>query len=98
MEDNLTRKELVENLLQAKPTITRKQAVDAVDGLFEIMQNALREGKSISVRGFGVFAVRSYAARKARNLATGEAMMVPPGKKVVFRSHFEVKNDEAEGV
>lgn len=63
--------------------ISRKDAVDLVDGLFEDILAAVVSGEAVKIPGFGQFKVRDRAARMARNPATGEQVKVPA--KRVFK-------------
>jgi nucleoid DNA-binding protein len=50
------------------------------DGITEVLVD---EGH-IELRNFGVFKVKLRKPRKARNPRTGEAVMVPPRRRVTF--------------
>jgi len=52
--------------------------------LDSVAEAVLSEGR-IELRNFGVFEVKSRAARKARNPRTGAEVLVPPKKVVVFK-------------
>ena len=62
------------------------QALELVDALFTELREQLLEGNRIEVRGFGVLDVKDTAAKpQARNPRTGEAVLVPPRRKVMFK-------------
>lgn len=63
--------------------LSRKDAVELVDGLFDDIQAAVVSGEPVKIPGFGQFKVRDRAARMARNPATGEQVKVPA--KRVFK-------------
>ena len=63
--------------------LSRKDAVELVDGLFDDIQAAVVSGDAVKIPGFGQFKVRDRAARMARNPATGEQVKVPA--KRVFK-------------
>lgn len=63
--------------------ISRKDAIELIDGLFEDIQQAVVAGEAVKIPGFGQFKVRDRAARMARNPATGEQVKVPA--KRVFK-------------
>jgi DNA-binding protein HU-beta len=63
--------------------ISRKDAVEIIDALFEDIQSAVVMGEPVKIPGFGQFKVRDRAARMARNPATGEQVKVPA--KRVFK-------------
>jgi nucleoid DNA-binding protein len=63
--------------------ISRRDAVELVDGLFDDIQAAVVSGEPVKIPGFGQFKVRDRAARMARNPATGAQVKVPA--KRVFK-------------
>jgi DNA-binding protein HU-beta len=63
--------------------LSRKDAVELVDGLFADIQAAVVSGEPVKIPGFGQFKVRDRAARMARNPATGAQVKVPA--KRVFK-------------
>lgn len=72
----MTRSELV-NALAARQTHLPMVDVDlAVRTLFEVMSEALGEGRRIEIRGFGCFSLRYRPPRLARNPKSGEVVAV----------------------
>ncbi len=63
----------------------RASAARIVDSLFETIKSTLERGETVRIIGFGKFEVRFKWARRGRNPATGEPMMLKPRKVVVFR-------------
>jgi DNA-binding protein HU-beta len=66
--------------------ITRQQAEKAVTVLMESVQQALSDGDSVTLVGFGTFSVRSRAARKGRNPQTGRELFIPASKTPAFKA------------
>jgi integration host factor subunit alpha len=64
---------------------TRRQAVDIVETLLEIIKGTLESGDDILISGFGKFCVREKRSRRGRNPATGEAMMLEARRVVTFK-------------
>jgi len=54
----------------------------------------LRRGNRLEFRNFGVFRLRSRAARIARNPKTGEQVIVPPRLAVEFKPGRRLKDVE----
>ncbi len=77
MSDGLTKAELVEEVAKATQ-VTKKQAEEIVNTVFQTIVESLRSGKKIELRGFGSFRIRSRGARIGRNPKTGERVEVPP--------------------
>ncbi|MFH1504745.1 MAG: HU family DNA-binding protein [Candidatus Omnitrophota bacterium] len=70
-----------------------KQAVvrEIVQGVFDVMLEALEQGKRIELRNFGVFLVKNRKKRIGRNPKTGEVIPVPERRSVVFKPGLEMK-------
>lgn len=72
--------------------IPRVTAAVAVDTILEAMKDALREGKRIELRGFGVFQVKNRKKGVGRNPRTGVEVPIAPGKTVRFKPGKELRN------
>ena len=64
---------------------TQLEAKAAVTQLFEAMRKALRDGDKVVVQGFGSFHVVMRKSKPARNPRTGEAVLIPPRRRVKFK-------------
>ena len=83
----LTKKDLV--LAVAKQTgITQVDVKRVVQRTLDHLVESLKEGKTIELRNFGVFAVKRRKARKARNPRTGEEVHVPAKNVATFKPGF----------
>ena len=81
----MTKTDLVK-AVAAKTGLKLKDAARAVDALLEAVQEAVAQGEDVRVPGFGTFAVKERAARKGRDLRTGEEITIPATKVVAFRA------------
>jgi len=64
---------------------SRKKGVDVLEALLEIIKSAMENGEDVLISGFGKFCVKEKRARRGRNPATGDDMMLGERKVVVFR-------------
>ena len=64
----------------------------AVDTIFRAMKGALRDGKRIELRGFGVFQVRDRKRGVGRNPKTGVEVAITPGKTVRFKPGKDLRD------
>ena len=65
--------------------LPKKDAVDIIESLLEIIKSSLATGEDVLVSGFGKFCVREKSARKGRNPATGEDAILPARRVVTFK-------------
>lgn len=80
----MTKSDLMD-LLFKHHGLRRDESSEIVERVFTAMADALRRGDEIKLTNFGVFAVRTRAARPGRNPRTGEAVPIPPRRVVAFR-------------
>jgi integration host factor subunit alpha len=79
----ITKTSIIEKISE-KINLTPSRAKDTVEHLLEIMKSTLASGEDIMLSGFGKFQVNEKAARKGRNPATGEDMMLKKRRVVTF--------------
>ncbi len=72
--------------------ITKVKAEVAVDAIFDAMRLSMRRGERIELRGFGVFLVKPRRRGVGRNLRTGQAVPIPPGRTIRFRPGKDLQN------
>jgi integration host factor subunit alpha len=63
---------------------TNDRSAQLVDSLLEIIKQTLENGEDILISGFGKFCVKKKRERRGRNPHTGEDLMLPPRKVIVF--------------
>ncbi|SFS94254.1 HU family DNA-binding protein [Marininema halotolerans] len=76
-----------------KTNLTKKDATQAVDAVFDTITEALRSGDKVQLIGFGNFEVRERAARKGRNPQTGEEIQIAASKVPAFKPGKALKDD-----
>ena len=86
----MNKTELV-NAVVTRTELTKKDAADAVDALFETISNTLAKEGKIQLIGFGTFEVRERAARTGRNPQTGEEIQISASKVPAFKPGKELK-------
>lgn len=71
----LTKAELAE-LLFDSVGLNKREAKDMVEAFFEVIRDALENGESVKLSGFGNFQLRDKPQRPGRNPKTGEAIPI----------------------
>lgn len=80
----LTKKDIVDRM-QAELGFLRNRSVEVTESLLELIKATLESGDDVLVSGFGKFCVKEKNARKGRNPATGEDLMLKPRRVVTFK-------------
>jgi integration host factor subunit beta len=86
----ITKSDLIEQLSE-RLKLPKGKAEFVVNTIFESMEQALRDGERIEIRGFGSFEVREYKAYEGRNPRTGEPVHVRPKRLPFFKVGKELK-------
>ena len=87
----MNKSELIKTIA-SKAELTNKQVGAALDAFISSISEALKDGDTVSLLGFGSFEVRTRAAREGRNPATGEKVMIPAAKVPGFRAGKGLKD------
>lgn len=80
----MSKSELIEKVVAASE-ISKKQAMAAVDAVFETIAEVYTKGDKLNIIGFGTFEVRERAARIGRNPQTGEEIKIDACKVPAFK-------------
>ena len=78
--------------LAAKTELTKKDSETALNGLIEVISEALTKGDKVQLIGFGTFEAKSRPARTARNPRTGESVKIAASKAPVFKAGKALKD------
>jgi nucleoid DNA-binding protein len=87
MSDDLnrvTRHDLLEAII-ATTGVRRADALKCMNATFRLVAEALEEGRSVSIRGFGTFEMRHTPARQRTDPHSGQIIDVPAGTKPRLR-------------
>ncbi len=86
----MTKADLADKIYE-KVGLSKKEAVEIMEILFDSIKNILSEGESIKVTGFGTFLVRKKSARRGRNPKTGLELQISQRKVVTFKPSLQFK-------
>ncbi len=87
----MNKSELIQDVAE-NSAISKAIAGKAVDGVIESIKNALADGDTVTLIGFGTFSVRERAARKGRNPRTGEPLDIKAAHVPVFKAGKSLKD------
>ena len=87
----MTKADLVDRV-QDKISCNKKEAIDLVDHLMEVLKDAIATEGHVKINGFGNFVVRQKANRTGRNPQTGETITISSRKVLTFKPSVILKN------
>jgi len=79
-------------LSKADAARSKADAARAVDAFVSTISDALAAGDSVTLVGFGPFAVKARAARTGRNPQTGEEIKIKASKNPTFKAGKALKD------
>jgi integration host factor subunit alpha len=82
---SLTKAKLA-SLLQTQLRLEKKESLQLLETLLNIMKDTLTKGDGLLVSGFGKFSVRQKKARRGRNPQTKGVITLQPRKVMVFKA------------
>ncbi|MBK9135561.1 MAG: HU family DNA-binding protein [Betaproteobacteria bacterium] len=80
----MNKSELIEHIA-TEADLSKAAAGRALDALTGAVRTALKKGSSVTITGFGTFAVTKRAARTGRNPRTGAAIKIKAAKVPKFK-------------
>ena len=87
----MNKSDLIE-VFAAAADISKAAAGRAVEGMTEAITGALKGGDTVSLIGFGTFAVKERAARTGRNPKTGASIEIAASKTPTFKAGKALKD------
>jgi integration host factor subunit beta len=86
----MTKSDLIEHLCQVEK-LPKGRAELLVNTIFDCLEQSLKRGERIEIRGFGSFEIRNYRAYQGRNPRTGTTVAVKPKRLPFFKVGKELK-------
>ncbi len=87
----MNKTELIEHIAK-HADISKAAAGRALESMIGAVKTTLKKGGSVSLVGFGTFAVTKRAGRTGRNPRTGEAIKIKSAKVPKFRPGKALKD------
>lgn len=87
----MNKSELIDSIAEASG-LTKADAGRALDGFTSSITKALKKGDSVSLVGFGTFAVKHRAARSGRNPRTGDTIQIKASNNPSFKAGKALKD------
>ncbi len=84
--------DIVDAVADAVEGLTKKQATEAFDAVFEAISGSLVDGDRVGIPGFGSFSISHRAARTGINPATRQPIQIAASNGVKFKPGKELKD------
>lgn len=79
------------SLIADKLDVPKKEAATYVNAVFDTLADRVQNGENVHISRFGKFMVKPVAARKARNIHTGEPISLPASQRLIFAPSLSLK-------
>lgn len=83
------------NLVAARTELSKTDINKSLTAAFDVIMDAVAEGRKVSVMGFGSFEPRERSARSGFNPKTGEPISIPEKRVPVFTAGSRFKETVA---
>lgn len=90
--DDIVNKSQLIDKIAAGADISKASAGRALDSFIDAVTEALKEGDSVALVGFGTYSVRDRAARTGRNPQTGATIEIAAAKIPAFKPGKALKD------
>ena len=87
----MVKKNQLAQMLGEKFGVSKKQATEWLDVLFDEIVKVIKSGDKVNIAGFGIFRVADRKAREGRNPKTGETVHIKASKAPKFRASKVLK-------
>lgn len=93
----MTRKDIISQLTE-RTGLTVSQATHALEGIMDVLADALAKDETIFLRGFGTITTVLRKAKVARDIGREKSVYIPQRKRVKFIAYKKLQSriDHAE--
>ena len=88
----VTRADLTDAVYQRHGGLTKSEAADVVNKIFETVKDNLLEGRPVKIQNFGVFEVALRKGRAGVSPADGNPIFIPEHRSLSFRPAPRLKD------
>jgi integration host factor subunit alpha len=81
----MTKADLVDVVYDRHGGLTKDEAAEIVEIIFQTVKSSLGEGRTVRIKNFGTFQITDRPGRTGVNPISGEKIFIPPHKGLSFR-------------
>ena len=93
----ITKADIVESLYE-KAGVSKKEAADLVELVFDTLKGSLAKGQKVKISGYGNFIVRDKKSRVGRNPQTGQSIEITARRVLTFRPSQVLREEVSNGL
>ena len=86
----MKRSDLIRSIQVQFKNMRETDAMAMLDAVTDELKNAVADDKRIEIRGFGTFQQRTRATKNGYNPSTGESILLPANKTILFKPSREL--------
>lgn len=87
-----TKADLVGVVYDRHGGLTKNEAAEIVDTIFNSVKTALVDGRQVRIKNFGTFEVTARPGRRGVNPVSGESIFIPAHRGLSFRPARHLKD------
>lgn len=88
----MTKQQLIDTVAE-QTGLPGYQVKEVVERSLDVIRNEVKGGGTVTIRGFGTFQTKQRKAKPARNISTGERVLIPARKVVSFKPSKDFKTE-----
>ena len=87
----MVKKALLTQRVAKSTALSLRDASACIDIILDTLTDAISKGERIELRGFGTFSTRQMAEKRYPSSLSGQTVVIPSRKKIVFRPSQNLK-------
>lgn len=92
----LTKADLIDAVYERHGGLTKNEATEIVDAIFQTVKTTLGDGRPVRIKNFGSFEVRERPGRYGVNPSSGERIFIPAHNGLNFRPARRLRSSVAK--
>ncbi len=92
-----TKADLIEVVYRRHGGLTKNEATQIVEAIFNTVKTTLAEGRPVRIKNFGTFEVTKRPSRVGVNPVSGEKMTIPAHRGLSFRPARNLRHTVSPG-
>ena len=92
-----TKADLVDVVYDRHGGLTKDEAAEIVDAIFQTVKSSLGSGRTVRIKNFGTFEITDRPGRVGVNPVSGEKIFIRPHKGLSFKPARRLRDEDKPG-